>query len=156
MSRYDIEDFCSELDTYMKENLATYLIAIDSEKHDGFEIEKINSEAYIQQDIIEAPQTAKSHNPFLIHGVVETDKNTSGPAVAKVYKYDVTIVFSKQGDNNNIKRMWRYQRALSDMIEVGWDQMNKRVRLEVEDLTPIPISLLNAPSMDMWAVGIRL
>jgi len=153
--KYDIENFITEIETYLKANLNTKLTALDSEKGD-FTIEKISSAAYIQQDIENAPETALANNPFIIHGVVGIDKTVSGPGVIKNYSYDINLVFNKQPDNNDYKRLWRYQRGLSEVIEDGWNNVNQSLKIEVEDLTPIPISLRNAPSNEQWVTGIRL
>lgn len=150
---YDIETLLGDLETHLKANLGTALTAINTEKNDGITCENIDSDAYYFQYL---GKTLANKNLFLLYGIESMTSNGIGPGSVKTYTISVVIVHSDSGnDKNLVKRLLRYQRALTSVLETGWSAIRKSVNFRVSGLAPIPLDLLNSSRPDR-AIGIEI
>jgi hypothetical protein len=154
MARYDIESFLTDLVTFLKANLNTKLAAIDTEKNDGITLKQINTTyAYMFQSMNDK---IANYDPVLLYGIEDIKSEGIGPATAKTYPISIVIIVADPGtDSNMMKRILRYSRALSELLEGSWSQIGNAVKVTVSSLAPISFKLQDR-SDDFRAVGVQL
>ena len=150
MARWDVESFLDELKTYLQANLNTKIAAINTEKGDSL-LSTLANDAYLIQDLESKTMT---YDPFVIMGVVDVETIPTGPLTAKIYTIDVIMILQQQNNSDNYKRLFRYQRALEDVFDAGWNSINHRVKIELESLVP-GFALVSVPQQHR-AIGMGL
>ena len=152
MSKYDIETFIDNLATYLKANLGTQITAINTEKGDSA-LTIPDASSYALQTINDK---IINYDPFVLIGVDEIETTSIHGATSKKYKVLLAIIFEDgQNDDNGFRRVWRYQRSLEQTINPGFNSVNKHVKITIESLTPVDVTLVSrsAPSR---ATGVLL
>lgn len=152
MSKYDIESFIDDLSTYLKANLTTQITAINTEKGDSA-LTVPDSSSYAIQTINDK---IINYDPFVLIGVDDISAVSITGATAKEYKVILAIIFEDgQNDDSGFRRVWRYQRALEETINPGFNKVNKHVKIKIDSLTPVDVTLASrsAPSR---ATGVLL
>ncbi len=140
---YDIENLLVDIKAFLVANLNTKLTAIDSDKADSITLAQVDSSAYFFQNLSKA--AVANYNPFVLYGIDEIPKQLGiGPATIKEYTLFVIVVLTDSGnDPDSLKRLLRYQRALTELFEESWNRVGGSVRFKVSGLVPIPLSLLD-------------
>ena len=152
MARWDIEGVLDALETYLKANLNTKITAINTEKGDSL-LSQVSTSAYNKQVLNEY---SVNHDPFLILGVIDNISVVGeGPVSIQTFNIDVIIFFSEQSASNTYKLIWRYQRALRETIQDGYNDIFRQVKFKLSGLTPTTIAIKN-DSQEHVGIGVSL
>lgn len=135
---YDVENFATDIETILKANLNTKITEINTEKGD-FEAELIDDASYIFQTMNEE---GAAFDPFLFWGEAENISKSNGPDTAEEVTFDVLIIKEWGNDSNTSNKLFRWRRALKEIFEKNWDQVNKRMKITVSSVSPEPISTI--------------
>lgn len=154
MAKYDLESLVYDVETMLKSKLDTEISAITTEKNDGITLPVIGSNAYAVQTL---DNVTMNYEQFVYLGVVDVRTTGTGPATAKDYGIVVMIVSGgKPNQLNNIRRMFRYGRALEQTFEKNWDKIGShRVKFKIESIPPQDYQNLNG-TKQFQAVGVVL
>jgi len=151
MARFDIETFTDALETYLKANLNTKITEINTTKGDSL-LDQINNEAYIKQFLDSIP----NYNPFIVIGVKDDITVVSiGPESIQNFSIDIIIFFTQIGAADDYKKAWRYQKALREVIQSGFNSVFRPLKIELSTLTPASVAIQNNSQMQR-AVGVSI
>lgn len=153
MSRYDVEQLLTDVETKLKASLNTKLSELDAEKNDGITLAQIDTEAYLT-----SLNGKEANFPVCIHyGEVDTSPEAAaGPSVAKRVVVEVAVLLSDDGSDPNIlKRAYRYRRALEELFEANWGKIGPGIRLQVTSLQPVSIRSLETAAVSK-VIGVQL
>lgn len=134
MAKVDIETYLEELKLLFQDKLTAKLLAIDTEKNDGTICETVENSAYFLQGYHEA---MTNYNRFIIYGIDSIVSNSVNGANAKKLTLFLELAITDRGMNNeNIKKMLRYGRALEEIVNENFDRILGHTRFAVELLEP--------------------
>lgn len=152
-SAYDVERFFTDLVTLLKANMNTKLSALDTEKND-YTIPKIDDGAWFFQTLNESHL---NFNPCILYGVsnFEDVENPYGASAIRMLVEIVIIVADQGNDANIMSKMFRYQRALREVITDNFDGINFGSKLNIENQIPIDLKLLNSSYLHK-AIGVTV
>lgn len=152
-SAYDVERFFTDLGTMLKANLNNKLTAIDSEKGD-YTIKKIDSSAWFFQSLNDS---YTNFDPFVIYGVSQFEPSDDPYSVtATKMLVEIVIVVADQGQDATISgKMFRYQRALKEVILENFDSLPDCSRLKVDNQIPVDFKLINNSYLHK-AIGVTI
>jgi len=151
MAKYDIENFLSDIETYFKANLNTHIAAINTEKGDSL-LSSVSTGSYTIQSL---DAGVVNQTPMILIGVSNIESNTLANVNVKTYSVDIIIIIEKDSDFNNIKRLWRYQRAIEDTVKAAYNSILRSLRLKVESLVPVEVAINNKSQLQL-AIGVGL
>lgn len=155
MARYDIETFCSDLDTFLKANLNAKLLQLDSEKNDGITLLPVGASSYFFQTLND---TVTNYNPFIYYGVDQVQTEGIGPATRRAYSIDIVLCFTDSGGDAPgvvAKRLFRYSRALEEIFLENWRSIGSAPKIKLQSLAPVSFKFLNS-SDEYRAIGVTL
>lgn len=152
--RYDLESLLYDIETMLKAKLDTEIDAVETEKNDGLLLPNIGQNAYAVQTL---DNQTMNYEQFVFLGVTDIRTNGNGPGTSKDYGVVVMIVSGgKPNQLQNIKRMFRYGRALETVFEKNWDRIGShRIKFKIESIPPQDYQNLNGTKM-FQAVGVVL
>lgn len=152
LKRYRFEDFIEELDAFLKANLGGYIDQMNTDKTDLVLIKPGSSAYYFQAITGEVP-----YSIFVYYGEVGTQTRANGPEEENMYALQLAIILENGNELQGIlgKRMLRYRDCLKALMNEGWNKINKRVKIEVSNISPFPFST-SAGSEEATHVGIGL
>jgi len=134
MAKFDIESLLAEIETFMKDNLNTKLLAIDAEKNDGIVLKPVDSTAYFFQTLNEK---VVNLNPFIFYGVDDIDTVSDGPGTLEDITIGVILVLADDAEDDTVaRRMLRYNRALKELFADNFDKTTNKVKLSVKAYPP--------------------
>jgi len=152
-AKYDVEIFLDEIESHLKSYLNTKLAEIDSEKDDGITLDTINSNAYVVQSMGE---NVVNYDPFVFIGISSLSGNASGPVVAQEVTAEIDVIMFDKQDKNSITKLWRYQRALTEVVNDYYFRiLRTRGKLVVTGLTPVSLTAMN-DDRPYKAIGIEI
>ena len=152
-AQYDIERLIDDLVGLVKTNLNTKLTEITIEKGDSLTLKSVNDSAYIIQSM---NQKIINFDPFIWVIVNNPESDGIGPHTALTVPVDIVILVKDQNQDQNLyKRMFRYGRALKEVIEDNWEKISFGIKLKVNSLAPAPVVLFNT-SDPYKAVGVQV
>lgn len=149
--RFDMEDFCASIEDLLKSKLNTQIEAIESEKNDDIKLKTIPDEAYFFQTLDE--RTA-NYNPFILYGIEDIATTPNGPFAVDELSVSVVVILEDNGIKHPIQRLLRYQRAMKQVFEKYWDQI-EATKIEIKSLRPIELQALNS-SNPFRAIGLNI
>jgi len=153
MANYDIETFFDQLETFLIANLNTKITAINAEKADSITLASVSSSAYF---FLTLDEQVANYDPFIFYTIGGISSNGIGPGTGKTYLVDVALIMTNDGvDSNSRKRTLRYHRAITELFEENYANIDKRVNIKVESLEPITFAAQN-DSQFYRAVGVQL
>lgn len=153
MAVKDVETILDQIETFLKANLGTKIVEINTEKADGITLATVDTDAYFMQTL---NNKITNYNPFIFYGVADSNSEGIGPATSRRYTFNVVIVAIDSGQDDNIGRiMLRYNRIFRELFEKNWAEISRSDRFEVKSLEPIGFKLLNS-SDDYRATGVEL
>lgn len=156
MAKYDIESLLLDIETLLKNNLNNKITAINSEKNDSIVLAQIDSNAYFMQSL-DGPEV--NYNPFIFYGIEAISDEATGANFSFTpmrLSIAVALVMEDSGLDVNIsRRMFRYQRAIKEIFEEGFDSIPEGIKLTVQSQVPIELSLLN-DSYKHKAIGVTI
>ena len=141
---YDLENLCTDIETLLKANLNTKISAINTEKNDSTSLDTIDSSAYFFQSL-DGKQI--NYDPVIIYGISGFDPSPDGAwGFTPIHvDIDIAVVKADNGEDLNISnRMLRYQRALREVIEDNFFNLDSKVKLSVQNQIPVNLALLNS------------
>lgn len=141
---YDLEDILVDLKAALVANLNTKIAAIGTIKGDSLSAPTIDSDAYFLQSLGEK---VANFNPFIFYGVSDIRADGIGPRAIKNYVLQVVLCiqdFDQDGGMSN--RMFRYGRAIEEVLEENWVLANK-IKMRIEALPPADFKMQNTSTM---------
>lgn len=139
-TKYDIESFLLDVETFIKANLNAKITEINTEKADSVTLAPLDDDdGYFQQMLDER---IININPALWYGVSEFIPQSIQDRVAEGLQVFVLIIVADPKDGTMTRLMWRYQRALKEIFEEGWDKVSRfAVDLRVSNVLPNAVDL---------------
>lgn len=152
--KYDLEQAVYDIETLLKSKLDTEIDLIEAEKNDGVVVAGIGQDAYAIQTL---NNQTMNFEQFVFIGVTDIRTNGNGPGTIKDFGVVVMIVAGgNQNQLQNIKKMFRYGRALEQVFEKNWDRIGShRIKFRIESIPPQDYQNLNGTKM-FQAVGVVL
>jgi len=151
-TRFDIENLREEIETILKAKLNTKITALNSEKGDTLLL-SVDSTAYYFQSV---NSENISKDPYIFTGVASVDASTTQGAVAGTITYDIYIVFSESSNDDLVgKRIFRYQRAIKEVVTENFSEIDNVSTIEVSDLNPIALEIAGSDEMH-HATGVQI
>lgn len=150
MARIDFEDILDNVKTVLTNNLNTKIVSINSEKDDGIDVPSIDNNAYYLQSL---DYEIMNHDPCIVYGIeeIETDEKSYGHTLEKLF-ISIVVLLSDNGRKEISRIMFRYSRALKEIFEENFRNINSNNYL-IDRLTPVPFENLDG-SQTYKAIGI--
>lgn len=149
--KYDIELFIQKITAYLKTNFEAKLTEISAEKNDGIPLLAVSTTGgYFVQTLSEA---VVNFNPYFYIGILDKIGSDSvDHASVQIVPLEIALVIADSGEDANLWiKLFRYQRALKEIFEIGWNSANLGPKVSVEEyILPLP------PEMKMQQVGIQI
>lgn len=151
MKKYDTESFLRDVETFLKTNLNNNIIAINTEKGD-FVLDQIPTTAYIFQSLDDRVVNNKAS---LFYYIDDIQSEAVDSATSEEISIEVVVILSDKKDNTLQYRLLRYQRALKELFNNGFNKVNYSKKVRVESLVPIRFAYQNSTNY-VHAIGVRL
>lgn len=153
MAKKDIETIIDDIKAYLVANLNTKLTEIDTEKGD-FSLAAVDTtNGYV---LLTLDLEAVNVDPFVFIGIERIRTNGIGPASSQDISINIILTLGDHGnDNFYIRRLFRYQRALMEVLQKGWAKISRSDKLELTNIEPIAYQLANSST---WyrAIGVQI
>lgn len=149
MATYDPEALLFDIKSYLQGKLGTKLTELTAEKGDSLSIATPKDKSYFIQALTEEEV---NYDPYVFIGIIEPIPTASAEAgTNQKITVDVAIVFQDDGaDPQMFRKFFRYQRALMEIFDKGWNR-ERPYPLEVKGF-PIPLP----PEERKQIVGVKL
>lgn len=153
MAKYDLEDLADDIKDLIKDNLNTYLLAITQEKNDEIELKPVQENAWIFQDM---NSDIANNDPFVLY-TLRIDENISdgGPHIAEKCTITFVLILVDDGNEKISRMLFRYRRAMKDIVAEKWNSVKNGNKLSVSGLDPISFESMNGAEK-FKAVGINI
>ncbi len=136
--KYDLEAIVTDISTFLLANLATKLTAITSEKGDSLTLLVPRPTDYFIQTMNTREVMG---DPYIHIAAVDAVPVPARSAIANIYIINVMLVLSDAGTDPKImNRMFRYLRALQELITENFAGLRPDVRMDIESLVPVPLT----------------
>ena len=152
MAKYDIEQLLTDIETILKANLNTKILAVSADKGDGIVLKPISASAYITQSL---NMKMMKYDPFVLTGVSAIESGTSGPGCSQVPTIQIMVIMADGGRADLLSRLLRYQRALLEVIQENFSKIPEASNLSIESLVPVAIEDINS-SAPFRGIGIAV
>lgn len=140
--KYDIEEFITELEDVVKNNLSAKLSEITTDKGDSLALDDIPSSAIMYE--LQA-DTVNNFKASLYIGITNVQTDSAMAAIAETYSVELVVILPESYDNNINKRLFRYQRALKEIILENFKSVSRiKQEVEVSSLAPISFQIQNS------------
>jgi hypothetical protein len=154
MARYDIENLIDDLKTVLQSNLPAKITALNLEKGGTMQLETPDSAAYILQSM-DAAHAA--YDPFIAIGVLDLPPQEGyAGKTCQVAEVGVLAVVADEGNDLEIwRRLFRYQRAIREVMEENFGFNPGQFQLKIQNQVPVALQLIN----DSWshkAIGVTV
>lgn len=152
--KYDLESMLYDIEAFLKSKLNDQINSVSAEKGDGLSLDNIGDNAYAVQTM---DNKVMNYEDFVYIGCTDIRTIGNGPSTAKDYGIVCMIVSGgKMNQLQNVKRMFRYGRALERTFELNWDRIGThRVKFNIESIPPQEYQNINGTKM-FQAVGVVL
>jgi len=151
--KHDLEFLIDQVEQILKDNINVKLNAIDIEKADGISLKKIDECAYFKQEL---DSRTVNFNPFVLMFIKDIQGEGLGPATLQLVTLTVLICLTDQNPEDSIYRqVVRYHRALKEVFEDHFTEIESASRITVTTLRPDYLQLLNSARMHR-AVGVDI
>lgn len=138
----DLEKIVDSIVAIFQNKFNTKCSAISTEKNDGLTLESLDNSAYGVLDLNTKPMT---WDPFLTILVDDVRTTGQGPMSSHIVSLLVLLVKEDQGTDADIHRkMLRYLRAVEEVFEDNFSDLNVNARYEIQSLAPQRLKLLNS------------
>lgn len=129
--KFDEESLLQNIDTILKAQLNAKLTAISTEKNDGITLDSVDSNAIL----MDTEDSTLNYDPAIIFMIVDQLTEAQGPVTSENIVVNITLLKSDIGNDNNIlKKMLRYRRAIKEIIEDNFDKINPCGLCTIESL----------------------
>ncbi len=150
---YDLERYVTDIESLLTTNLNTKITALNTEKADSIVLKGIDSNAYFLQSL---NGKQANYNPFILYGVGEiTSISQYGSSIQQVILSIIVVVQDMAEDVAIAKRMFRYQRALKEVIEENFQLVKSASKLEVHSLMPVVFTAFDTDA-EYRAIGVEV
>lgn len=153
--KVDVEFVFERIKAFLKEKLNAKLAEIDAEKADGITLASIPEEAYFFEYL---GTEVANFDPFVLYGVADMPVSGASPGPGTVVRVIASISVILTDDGNDlfiVNRLLRYQRALKEIFEKGWNSVSGSLKFDVSSVAPFPLKLLGRDQPSR-IVGIEL
>jgi len=152
MARHDFETLLDEFQSMISSNLNTKITSIVSDKGDSITPPALDSNAYFLQTLDEA---VANFDPFLVYGIEDIQIISDGPLTHEKIFISAVIVLTDNGRSNMNRIMFRYSRALKEVVEENWQIDNTSSKISVNRSTVVPFESMDS-SATYKAIGIEV
>lgn len=153
MVKFDIETLLSDLETFLKANINTYITNLNTEKNDGITVPTISANAYTLQSW---NQSITNYDPFILYGISAIESDSINGGSSEKYTVEVIVIKADNGNDQNIvKKMFRYSRILKDLFEDKFDLVSNKYNITIQSKEPLPFRPENTSQL-YQIVGINL
>ena len=112
---YDEERLLTDIENLFKNNFATKIAAINSEKSDSITLVTVDSTNGYFADMNDK---SANYNPIILTAITDQTSESNGAATLRTITVNVALILSDDiGDANILKRMLRYGRAMREIVE---------------------------------------
>lgn len=156
MALYDIEDFLTDVGAKISAGFNARVTAINSEKADSITLATLDFNRSDTLHMQWLQSVTVDADPFIVYGLASSvDAEGIGPATKSVFDVIISLVLADSGADANIpKKLFRYQRALSDLVHANWDTMGKTGIVKITGEQPTPAFTLFNDSRFHRAVAV--
>lgn len=145
-ARFDIEAFILAVEAKVKADLNTRLAAITTEKGDSLSLPTVHASAY---SLVSLNQELMNYDPFVWIPLAGIETGTPNPQIGPytVQRVELSVLVVKidsREDNDNWKRLLRYQRALREILEEGFAKIRNGYTVRVTSMRPETVRLQNS------------
>lgn len=143
-AKFDAESLLAFIKTTLENGLTAKLAQISTEKNDGLLIPVLASTAYYLNHL---PRDGANEDPWLIYGISGVAPTALGTVAAKRYEVFVIIGTASHGNNQDedVERiLYRYARAVSEIMMENFDQMGGYTKPKVEEYPASPELILES------------
>lgn len=152
--RYDAESLVSDVLAIVTANLNTKLLEIDSEKADGITMFPVPAAAYFFQDF--SHELAASYDVFCYYGLEDPVTDGIGPHTSENHTLYFVIMLKETAETQVFtQRLMRYSRALTEILQSGWQNNRNRCKLSISSISPTRFSEANKEGA-YRAVGVKI
>ena len=141
MARHDFETLLDEFQSVISSNLNTKITAIVAEKGDSITPPALDSNAYFLQTLDEA---VANFDPFMVYGIEDIQIESEGPLINEKVFISAVIVLTDNGRTNMNRIMFRYSRALKEVLQENWQIDNTSSKIRVNRYTVVPFESLDS------------
>jgi len=134
MARYDIEQLLRDVDAYLKAKLPAKITALNSEKNNTISLAQFESGAFFVQSMDRA---LAAYPRFIFTGLNDVGATPAGPNVAQRCEIHVMVCTSEMGDPSIVWRLFRYQRAIFEVLAEGFSQLKSGMNITVKSMVPV-------------------
>lgn len=149
MAKTDTELLLAQVSGYLQNNLSAKLTEITNEKNDGLVLLVPDPASYFIQVLFEE---SLNMDPYVFIGIKDPIGSDSiGQGSAQQIPIEIAFVLADSGvDLMMWKRLYRYQRALKEIFELGWNKAGAYPRMDVSTY------MLQVPEFKKNIVGVQL
>lgn len=151
MKKYDLETFVKDIETVLKADLNTYIIAINTEKAD-WNLSLIDAKAYIFQSL---DDKVINFSPCVFYYVDDIVSTGIGPATMEEISVEIVVILSDTKDGKTYFRLLRYLRALKELFNAKFNAIQSHKKIKIDSLVPIQFALQNSSNF-VHAIGIKV
>ena len=150
---YNIEKFFVEMEQFLKDNVNPFIDKMNADKPD-LTLKSIDNAAYFFQTMNE---TTVNFDPFIFYGEQPSTIKGINSSTSNIYEVDVAVIMSIGNEDAYVagNKLLRYRQILENLFEIGWNQVNNRVKIEVSSMSPFPFELTNS-SNPYAGIGVTL
>lgn len=153
MAVNDKEVVLDKMETLLKAELNTKLLAIDTEKADGITLKPVSDNAYLK---ISMNNKLANYNPFIFLDVLDPASEGIATATNQTEGFQAALVLVDNGNDLDInRRILRYGRALQEIFEKNVYKICPPDEFSVQALAPMPFKLQNSKS-DFRVIGVNI
>lgn len=153
MARLDLETILDKIKLLFQAKLTAKLAALDAEKNDGITLPTVENGAYFLQGYHEG---MANFNQFIVYGVEKIDSTSVNALAAKSFSLYVELAMTDQGMNNeNMKKLLRYGRALEEIVNENFDKILGNTRFQTSLLEPAAFEDVKG-GVFLKSVGVRI
>lgn len=153
MSAYDFENILDNVESILKTNLNTKISEVNTEKSDSITLNDVDSSAYAFQSL---NNEIVNFDPFIVYGLIDIESDGIGPYTSSEAIIQVVLVACDTSEGVGMdRRMFRYQRAIKEVIESNWQSGGLGNKIKIDSLMPMTVKRLDG-SEEFKAIGIEI
>lgn len=151
MSRYDVEEFSSELETLLRDNLNRKIVEVNERKVGAVVLKTIDPNAFFFQTL---DKNISNYDPCVFFNISGGSLVSDGPSALVTYQSDIYILFGNLNDENIEKVLMRYHSALIELVTQEWREFTKR-SCKLVSIDPAGFAQINSTEV-VRATGITI
>ena len=98
-------------------------------------------------------ESVANYDPTIFYGVESSPSVSQYGATSKTVNVEVSVIIADSQDKNIYKRLFRYQRAIEEVINENYVQLKLGSKFKIMSLEPIGFKVNNSTS-EFKAIGV--